>query len=126
MVIEAVNRAKSSVSNWEQYDWDGDKKVDQVMIIYAGEGEASGGDASTIWPHEYNLAAANYYGDGSGPVSVGTDLVVDTYVITAKRFATLFKNETCIFPSKTKRDLKSNLSAKKQRLKHLKTDSKAA
>ena len=47
-------------------------------------------------------------------------------IITAKRFATLFKNETCIFPSKTKRDLKSNLSAKKQRLKHLKTDSKAA
>ncbi|MBR4368105.1 MAG: M6 family metalloprotease domain-containing protein [Prevotella sp.] len=81
MVIEAVNRAKSSVSNWEQYDWDGDKKVDQVMIIYAGEGEASGGDASTIWPHEYNLAAANYYGDGSGPVSVGTDLVVDTYAV---------------------------------------------
>ena len=45
---------------------------------------------------------------------------------TAKRFATLFKNEMCFSPPKTKRDLKSNLSAKKQRLKHLKTDSKAA
>lgn len=81
MVIEAVNLAKSSVSNWKQYDWDGDHKVDQVMIIYAGEGEASGGDASTIWPHEYNLYAANYYGDGSGPVTVDTDLEVDTYAV---------------------------------------------
>lgn len=81
MVIEAVNLAKSSVSNWKQYDWDGDHKVDQVMIIYAGEGEASGGDASTIWPHEYNLYAANYYGDGTGPVTVDTDLEVDTYAV---------------------------------------------
>jgi len=45
-------------------------------------------------------------------------------IITAKRFATLFKNETCIFPSKTKCDLKSNLSAKKQHLRHQKLTQK--
>ena len=82
MVIEAVNLvAKSQVSNWQQYDWDNDGEVDQVMIIYAGEGEASGGDESTIWPHEYNLAAAQYYGEGSGPVTVATDLTVNTYAV---------------------------------------------
>ena len=81
MVIEAVNLAKSKVNNWQQYDWDNDGEVDQVMIIYAGEGEASGGAESTIWPHEYSLAAANYYGEGSGPVTVATGLTVNTYAV---------------------------------------------
>ena len=81
MVIEAVNLAKNEVSDWQQYDWDNDGEVDQVMIIYAGEGEASGGAETTIWPHEYNLAAANYYGDGSGPVPVATELTVNTYAV---------------------------------------------
>lgn len=81
MVIEAVNLAKSQVSNWQQYDWDNDGEVDQVMIIYAGEGEASGGAESTIWPHEYNLAAANYFGKGTGPVTVDNNLEVNTYAV---------------------------------------------
>ena len=51
---------------------------------------------------------------------------IASIVITEKRFATLFKNETCIFPSKTKCDLKSNLSAKKQHLKRQKLAQKAA
>ncbi len=55
MVVEAVKLAQDQVSNWNQYDWDGDGEVDQVMIIYAGEGEADGGAESTIWPHEWEL-----------------------------------------------------------------------
>ena len=49
-----------------------------------------------------------------------------TYISTAKRFATLFKNEMCFSPSKTKCDLKSNLSAKKQHLKRQKLAQKAS
>lgn len=81
MVIEAVNLAKSKVNNWQQYDWDNDGEVDQVMIIYAGEGEASGGAEATIWPHEYSLAAAKYYGEGTGPVTVDNNLKVNTYAV---------------------------------------------
>ena len=85
MVIEAVNLAKSSISNWRQYDWDNDGYVDQVMVIYAGEGEASGGADDTIWPHEYSLSSAQTYdNDGTGPVNVGTTsspLYVDTYAV---------------------------------------------
>lgn len=55
MVVEAVKLAKDQVTNCSQYDWDGDGEVDQVMIIYAGEGEADGGAESTIWPHEWEL-----------------------------------------------------------------------
>jgi M6 family metalloprotease-like protein len=38
--------------NYADYDWDGDKEVDQVFIVYAGYGEAQGAPAETIWPHE--------------------------------------------------------------------------
>ena len=79
MVIEAVKLAKDSVSNWKQYDWDNDGYVDQVYVVYAGQGEADGGAASTIWPHAYTLSSAKAYGDGTGPVTVATGLKVDTY-----------------------------------------------
>lgn len=79
MVCEAVNLAKEQVSNWKQYDWDGDGYVDQVYVVYAGKGAADGGDANTIWPHAYDLASANYDGDGTGPVAVGENLYVNSY-----------------------------------------------
>jgi M6 family metalloprotease-like protein len=77
MVSEALVLADSLV-NYADYDWDGDGVVEQVYLIYAGKGEADGGAAETIWPHEYWLSAAYYYGDGSGPQTLdGT--VIDTY-----------------------------------------------
>ncbi|MBP5344713.1 MAG: M6 family metalloprotease domain-containing protein [Bacteroidales bacterium] len=81
MVIEAIGLAKQQVSDWSQYDWDNDGEVDQVMVIYAGEGEATGGDASTIWPHEFDLYSASHGGDGTGPVTVAENLVVNTYAV---------------------------------------------
>lgn len=56
MVREAC-RAVDGEVDFSQYDWDGDGEVDQVFIIYAGLGEANGGDEDTIWPHEYELSA---------------------------------------------------------------------
>ena len=54
MVIEALKAIKDT-TDFAQYDWDGDKEVDQVYIIYAGRGEADGGPGNVIWPHEYTL-----------------------------------------------------------------------
>lgn len=54
MIIEACNLANDKV-NYADYDWDGDGEVDQVFVIYAGYGEASGGPKNTIWPHESHL-----------------------------------------------------------------------
>ena len=59
MVVEAIKLAKDQVTNWKQYDWDRDGEVDQVMIIYAGEGEADSGNPDTIWPHEARLSYYN-------------------------------------------------------------------
>ena len=79
MVCEAVKLAKEQVSDWTPYDWDGDGEVDQVYVVYAGEGEADGGAEETIWPHAYALDDAKFYGDGDGAVTVGTNLKVNSY-----------------------------------------------
>ncbi|MCR4918842.1 MAG: M6 family metalloprotease domain-containing protein [Prevotella sp.] len=55
MVVEACQAVNDDVT-WADYDWDGDGEVDQVFILYAGQGQADGGSASTIWPHEWELS----------------------------------------------------------------------
>ena len=77
MVIEALQLADEYV-NYADYDWNGNNKVDQVYVVYAGKGEADGGEAYTIWPHEWTLASANYYGDGAGPQTLD-GVTIDTY-----------------------------------------------
>ena len=84
MVCEAVGLAKDQVTNWAQYDWDDDGYVDQVYVVYAGQGEADGGAENTIWPHAYDLESAAYYGDGTGAVTVATGLQVNTYACGAE------------------------------------------
>lgn len=54
MIVEACKLADEQI-NFADYDWDGDGEVDQVYVIYAGYGEASGGPKNTIWPHESHL-----------------------------------------------------------------------
>ena len=79
MVCEAVELAKNEVADWTPYDWDNDGYVDQVYVVFAGKGAADGGPANAIWPHAYDLYSAEYYGDGTGPVTVGTNLKVNSY-----------------------------------------------
>ena len=79
MVCEAVELAKEQVSDWTVYDWDNDGYVDQVYVIYAGKGEADGGGDNTIWPHAWSLSSAKKNGDGTGAVTVGTNLKVNNY-----------------------------------------------
>jgi immune inhibitor A len=57
MIVEACKLAQAQGIDFSTYDWDGNKEVDQVFVIYAGQGEATGGPSETVWPHEYNLAA---------------------------------------------------------------------
>ena len=68
MVAQACKLAAEAFDiDFKQYDWDGDGTVDQVFVIYAGQGEADGGDDNTIWPHQYYLS----YSDYGSSVSVG-------------------------------------------------------
>lgn len=55
MIKEACDGANKAGINFSDYDWDGDGEADQVFVLYAGYGEASGGAANTIWPHEWQM-----------------------------------------------------------------------
>ena len=54
MIKEACDGIQDKV-NLKDYDWDGDGEADQVFFLYAGLGQASGGSAGTVWPHESEL-----------------------------------------------------------------------
>ncbi len=43
--------------DWSVYDWNDDGYVDQLLIVYAGMGQNSGGGSNTIWPHQWWLSA---------------------------------------------------------------------
>ena len=73
MIATACEMADEFV-NFKDYDWDGDGEVDQVFVLYAGLGEAAGGDVNTIWPHEWRLEGSDY-----GKTLTLDDVVINTY-----------------------------------------------
>ena len=62
MVRDAVSAAVSQGVDFTKYYVN--DKVPNVIVYYAGCGEATGGDANTIWPHEADLPT--YYSTMSG------------------------------------------------------------
>ena len=55
MIKEACELADADGADFTLYDNNHDGKVDFVYVLYAGEGEADGGEENTIWPHNYSL-----------------------------------------------------------------------
>jgi M6 family metalloprotease-like protein len=62
VIIEACQKMDSEI-DFSQYDWNNDGDVDFVYVVYAGKGQADGGDANTIWPHSYDIESSRYYGN---------------------------------------------------------------
>ncbi len=62
MVVQACSQAYGEGVDFSPYDWDGDGFVEEVYVIYAGRGEATGGGTETIWPHKWQLATATKFG----------------------------------------------------------------
>lgn len=57
MVIHGCRGLDNQI-NFADYDMDNDGYVDNVYVIYAGQGEASYGSENTVWPHSWELTAA--------------------------------------------------------------------
>ncbi len=55
MILDALKLANPDV-DFTKYDWNGDKEVDQVFVIYAGYGENYGYSTDCIWPHESHVS----------------------------------------------------------------------
>ena len=54
LIQEAVNRAIEDNVDFSPYDWDDDGNVEEVFVLYAGQGENDGGPEECIWPHMSN------------------------------------------------------------------------
>ncbi len=57
MVIEACRQLNATV-DFSEYDRDGDGYIDNVFVVYAGRGAASGGGEECVWPHAWTLTSA--------------------------------------------------------------------
>ena len=57
-VIDGIKALQDQLQDLSKYDNDSDGKVDVVYMYYAGFGEADGGSADTIWPHQWYLSSA--------------------------------------------------------------------
>ncbi len=54
MISDAVAALDDEI-DYRDYDLDGDTFIDNVFVFYAGQGEAAGGGADSVWPHQSNL-----------------------------------------------------------------------
>ena len=48
MIIDAC---KATGKDFSPYDWNGDRTVDAVIVVFAGSGENREGGSNSIWPH---------------------------------------------------------------------------
>ena len=85
LVQDIMEVLKTRDIDWSLYDWDGDGYVNQLLIVYAGEGMNDGGGKNSIWPHQWWLSEhlkdhqPDVYCD---PVNVNygdKDYLVDSY-----------------------------------------------
>lgn len=87
LVQDIMEVLKTRDIDWSLYDWDGDGYVNQLLIVYAGEGMNDGGGKNSIWPHQWWLSEhlkdhqPDVYCD---PVKVNygdKDYLVDSYCV---------------------------------------------
>ena len=70
-ITEAIKKADEKCDiDWKKYDWDNDGEVEQVFVLYAGYGQATGGPTGTIWPNAWTLDEALQNSDGNGGFSI--------------------------------------------------------
>jgi len=63
MVADACTAADNAGLDFSQYDTDNNGFIDNVFVYFAGNNEAEGAAANTIWPHRWSLTEANYQGN---------------------------------------------------------------
>ena len=61
-VVDACKGADDLGVDFSQYDNDNNGIVDFIYIIYAGYAESEGAPETTMWPHNWDLISALYFG----------------------------------------------------------------
>lgn len=79
-VYDACRKANADV-NFADYDFDGDGKVDQLFILYAGQGQNTNGtDTGLIWPQEGSLKAV---GSDQAPFEMD-GVIIETFACSSE------------------------------------------
>lgn len=82
VAMHAAQAAIREIDDLSIYDWDGDRKVDQICVVYAGLGQSSGGTANDIWAHESSLTdIRSMYGSSNGSPVTHNGYTIDVYNI---------------------------------------------
>ena len=65
MVEQAITKAGDEI-DWSKYDNDGDGEADVCIVVFAGVGEAQASSSvpESIWPCQWYLSSAAYFGYG--------------------------------------------------------------
>ncbi|MCD6383055.1 MAG: M6 family metalloprotease domain-containing protein [Thermoplasmata archaeon] len=72
LVMEAINLADPDI-NYRDYDTDGDGKLDHLIVVHAGQDQATSGNSNDIWSHRGEVRA---YKDG---VSINSYVLVSEF-----------------------------------------------
>jgi len=64
LTIDACTVANNNGVDFTKYDTDNNGIVDNIFVYYAGNNEAEGAPANTIWPHRWSLGNSNTKFDG--------------------------------------------------------------
>jgi len=79
-IYDACKKADNDV-NFADYDWDGDGTVDQVFVLYAGQGQnVNTADPNLIWPQEGSLKSV---GSDQAPFQMD-GVTIDTYACSCE------------------------------------------
>ena len=85
MVTEACQMAAADGVSFNRFDTNSDNYCDVVIVIYAGVGEAQASYSvpSSIWPCNWNLQSASYYGMGGNGAfrPSGSNVYVNNFAV---------------------------------------------
>lgn len=85
MVTEACQMAAADGVSFNRFDTNSDNYCDVVIVIYAGVGEAQASYTvpSSIWPCNWNLQSASYYGMGGNGAfrPSGSNVYVNNFAV---------------------------------------------
>lgn len=85
LVEDIVDKLKTLDIDWGKYDWNGDGKVNQLLIVYAGHGMHDSTGSDLIWPHQWWMSEhlkdrlQDVYCDPITVSADGKDYLVDCY-----------------------------------------------
>ena len=78
MIAEAIEAAYNGGVKFADYDWNGDKEVEQVFVVYANYSQAQQAPEDCIWPHEWALSS------GYGHTITKDGITLNTYACSSE------------------------------------------